>query len=500
MVDPPDDHPSYVICNSCGAIELTYSPMSYQEEFHETPYQLADDGSLRPQLIGVFGGYGSAKSRASLQEVFIRALENPNGTGLLSAQTLQQLKRTTIKTLLGEVIPPPLIESYNKSDGEIKLVNGFTFYTIPVDDEEKIRSINMGICHLEEASGIKESIYTQLLTRMRDPFVKNKAIFVCSNPSLGWIKTIFVDNEKRKDPRHPEHDQYNPYITTYIWETKLNKYLPPDFIEITSKGRPQWWIDRFLNGSFQHADGQVYPEFSKCIIDPKPIVESGKDKTDRFGIPLSWERVLGMDVGLRNPTAVVFGAIDPVEGELVIYNEYYKANTLVPEHAKNLKPLIDEIIPGRLRFMKVDPAARNKTDPINGKSIQGLFQEYGMFFTPANNAIEAGILKVNSYIERGKLKIYYTCTNTVREHLGYKFPELDIDDDKNPDEKPLKKDEHSCDALRYLCMALPDEPDMLKAPAYEAPSYYEKKHTAENEYGWDGGDGDGDDRSWLSYV
>jgi phage terminase large subunit len=229
-----------------------------------------------------------------------------------------------------------------------------------------------------------------------------------------------------------------------------------------------------------------------------PLSKQGK-KTDRFGIPLEWERVIGMDVGLRNPTAAVFGAIDPKEGELVIYNEYYKANTLVPEHAKNLKPLIDEIHAGRLRFMKIDPSAKNKTDPVNGKSIQGLFQEYGMFFSPANNHIEAGILKVNSYVERGKIKIYHTCVNTVREHLGYKFPELDIDDDKNPDEKPLKKDEHSCDALRYLCMALPDDPELLKTVAFEPKMVYNSTRLVENEYGWDGDD-ENYSGDYLAYV
>jgi hypothetical protein len=91
--------------------------------------------------------YGSGKSKTSLQEIFIRALENPKGTGLLTAPTLQQLKRTTLKTFFNEVCPPPLIKRFNKSDGEIELENGFVFYTIPSDDEEKLRSINAGLVH-----------------------------------------------------------------------------------------------------------------------------------------------------------------------------------------------------------------------------------------------------------------------------------------------------------------------------------------------------------------
>lgn len=337
---------------------------------------------------------------------------------------------------------------------------------------------------LEEASAIKESIYAQLQTRMRDPFTKVKTMFVCTNPDLNWVKSTFVDNEKRKDPRHPEHKDYNPFIHCFIWATRLNKYLPDNFEEMVSANKPEWWRRRFLEGSFDHSSGMVYPNFNKTIINPFPVVDHGKERTDKFGIPLTWERVMGLDVGLRNATALVFGAIDPDNGELIIYNEYYKENALVPEHAKAIKPLIDDIPAGRIRFMKIDPSAKNRTDPIDGRSVQGLYQEYGLFFTPGNNSIETGILRVNSYIERGKLKIYHTCVNIVREHLEYKFPELDIDEEsKNLDERPIKANDHSCDALRYLCMALPEDPEMLKADSFESPTNYTGVHV-EDEWEW----------------
>lgn len=493
MQKPQNDHPAYLICSDCFAIELLYEPQEYQQEFHETSYRYNNNGTIRTQIIGLFGGFGSAKSRASLEEVFIRALANPKGTGLLTAPTLQQLKKTTLKTLFNEIIPPPLIERYNVSNGEIELINGFIFYVIPSDDETKLRSINAGIIHVEEASGISVNIYNQLLTRMRDPFVKDKLIVVCSNPDSGWIKSIIYDNDKRIDPRHPEHEDYNPDMRCYVWKTALNKYLPEDFIEVNSRNKPLWWRRKFLEGSMEHSEGAVYPNFSKCVIDPLPVDEK---TTDEYGIPKDWERVIGMDWGARNPTAVPFGAIDPKNGEIIIYNEYYVPNRLLPDHAKHLKPLIDVIPAGRLRFMVADPSIKNKTDVVNGKSVQSLFQEYGMYFQPGNNHIEAGILRVNSYIERGKLKVYYTCVNTVREHLNYKFPELDMDSDKNLDEKPVKKDEHSCDALRYLMMRLPDDPDELKNDAFSPPKRYSTKTNDEFDYEDDYAKGD----DFLSYC
>lgn len=470
---PGDSHPSYVECPTCGAIMLTYVPQEYQAEFHQTPYELNSDGSIKNQTIGLFGGYGSAKSTASLHEYFIRCLENPNGVGLITAPTLQLLKRTSIKTLLDEIIPPPLLDYYNKSDGEIRLVNGFTIYTIPSDDEEKLRSINAGLVHMEEASGIKRSIYDQLLTRMRNKYTKNRVIFVCSNPDLGWIKHIVVNNAARKDPKHPEHEDYDPTMFCYIWATSLNKYLPPDFEAKLSKGKPEWWIMRFLMGSFDHSSGMVYPGAASAVIE---------DILDFDKISQSWEKVVGADFGIRNPTVVLLGAIDPLEGVLTIYHCYYKADTLLPDHAKAIQPLINNIPNGRLRFMVGDPSMKNRSaDVLQGRSVQGLYQEYNLYFAEGNNNLDAGIMRVNSYIARGKLKIFRSCVDLVREMLGYKYPEVTMDDEKSLDEKPIKNHDHAPDALRYICMHLPEDPEMLKAQAYEAPSRYGNLRVDEDE-------------------
>lgn len=52
MQPPSDQHPSYLQCNSCMAVELTYQPMEYQEEMHT----VSTGGDI--DIIAVFGGYG----------------------------------------------------------------------------------------------------------------------------------------------------------------------------------------------------------------------------------------------------------------------------------------------------------------------------------------------------------------------------------------------------------------------------------------------------------
>lgn len=467
MVPPVDQHPGYVICNSCMAIELTYEPMEYQEDLHQV--SLGEEGDTN--ILAVFGGYGSGKSKATLEEFLMRALENPRGTGMFAAQTLGQLKKTTLKTWFEEVCPPPLIEYYNKTDGIIKLINGFTIFVVATDEEQKIRSLNLGLAHIEEISGIKKSIYTQVQSRMRDPFTENKAIIVCSNPANTWIKDVFVDNEARKDPKHPQHADYNPFMKTFIWATHLNKYLPKNFIEMNTVGKPEWYRKKYFEGSFEYNSGMVYPEASSTFIDPYPVVP---DKTDEFGIPWDWERIIGMDYGLRNPTAVPFGAINPKTGEVVIYRDYYVAEKTLPYHAKELKKMIDPIPTGRIRFMVADPAIKNRmNDVIGGKNIQSHFMEYGLYWQLGNNNLEYGLAKVNAYIEAEKIKIYKTCVNLIKEMLQYTYPEVDIDNaDENLDEKPEKKNDHLMDAMRYMIARLPDDPELLKLEAYSPPKSY----------------------------
>lgn len=137
-------------------------------------------------------------------------------------------------------------------------------------------------------------------------------------------------------------------------------------------------------------------------------------------------------------------------------------------------------------------AAKNSTDPINGKSVQGLYQEYGLYFQPANNNIDAGILKVNAYIESGKLKVHDTCPNLIREMLNYQYPDVEEEQrDKNLKEKPIKAKDHSCDSARYLLMRLPDDPNNLKTSSYKPPDRYIINEYEEEE---------GQNRDFLSYI
>ena len=63
---------------------------------------------------------------------------------------------------------------------------------------------------------------------------------------------------------------------------------------------------------------------------------------------------------------------------------------------------------------------------------------------PADNSVEAGILKVWEYLSTGRLKIFSNCVNLVKELRIYRR------DEKG---RIVKANDHLCDCLRYLTLS-----------------------------------------------
>jgi len=245
---------------------------------------------------------------------------------LIGAETKPQLDQTA-KDMFFKVFPDFMIEQYLKQKDMVLCKNGHVVLFRPLDEEGKLRSLNLTGFWIEEASEVKYDIFVQLQTRLRNKATRHHVGVLTSNPDMGWIKQEFllkadkIHNAQSKYIQDP--DEINPAFSCHIAPTFLNTYLPPDYVETTSKSKPEWWVKRFMMGSFEHTEGMVYPHFSELIIDP-------------FEIPEHWERLTATDFGLRDPTVTLAAAIDPRMGEVHIYKEHYKAEKSIKWHAQQM--------------------------------------------------------------------------------------------------------------------------------------------------------------------
>lgn len=470
---------SYSVCDVCNASLIHYKPQDHQRQFHNDPHTFK----------AIFGAYGSGKTTTAVIELIRHALSVPSGLSAMLAPTLQMLKETSYLELM-KFMPHTHIETESRTRGNeyILLKNGHKILLLPSNDADKIRSLNLSAFYLEEASNAKFDVFIELTARTRnraaieyayDPETKEPVMeydaerkvyrqkikksrllgIVCSNPDVGWIRTelLLKSDKVFADVNYPRMDDHNPFLSTHLHSSFMNKYLDPDFQIRIGRGKPDWWVKRYIHGSFDYSEGMVYPQFGEAIVDP-------------FIIPANWKRLFAVDFGLRDPTVMLAGAVDPELGVLYIYDEHYQAEKPVSYHAGKMKEILNRVPPGLIYGQVIADPAGDKRGGTTMRSYFNHYAEYGLWFKPGNNQIEAGIMKVYTYFSLKKLKIMSNCIHTIAEGRAYKYAENSVDQTKNRGEKPVDAYNHAMDALRYMIMELPDDPDNLVSEVYEGNS------------------------------
>ena len=444
----------FVYCPNCNAHICTYQPMEHQKAFHE-------DEHMKKLYAG---GFGSAKTYTCGMEFIAYALQIPNGAGLIGAATWGQASDTCLKFIMDN-IPAALVARSNqdKVNWNIDLINGFKISAKALDKEGKIRSANLNIIWVEEASEVSYNIIVYIAARLRNKtaYFKGKnrlKMLLSSNPDVGWLATDWLMCSDKIYYHGDTADRYevlpekqDKTIVTHISATSANVYLPPDYEENLAKNKPQWWVNRYLKGSFKYTEGLVYPNFTDWFCEP-------------FIIPSHWKRITGTDFGRRDPTAHLVAALDPINMIIYVYAEVEETldDKTLDEVILQIKQTHD--FPDYLLAYphQCDPRGRN-SDQVSGQSWIDAYRERGLFMQPATdcegNSLAPTILKIQEYANAGRLKFFNTLRK-LRDSLSkYRYPKRDVEDaDKNQGEKPMDKHNHLPDAMRYMLSLFPAFP------------------------------------------
>jgi len=208
-----------------------------------------------------------------------------------------------------------------------------------------------------------------------------------------------------------------PHLTKEAKE-ELILTIPPNERDARSKGIP-------VIGS-----GRIYPmDADKIVVNDFPLAKH-------------FPKAYALDVGW-NKTAALWGALDRDTDVLYIYSEHYAGEQEPIMHAKAIN--------SRGAWIKgvIDPASRGRSQ-VDGRKLFDMYSlpenrgGCGLKIYPADNAVEAGIYEVWSRMQTGRLKIFKSCTNLLKELSLY-----------HRDEKGriVKKNDHLVDTLRYLVMS-----------------------------------------------
>lgn len=199
-----------------------------------------------------------------------------------------------------------------------------------------------------------------------------------------------------------------PHLTKQA-KSELLDETPPWLREARSEGKPSLGA------------GAIYP------------IETKQIEVESFPIPSHWPRVYAMDVGW-NWTAALWMAYDRENLIRYIYGEYKAGEALPQIHADAIKAR-GKWIPGL-----IDPAANNRGQR-DGERLMVDYQGQELDLTPANNAVEAGLVGCWKELSAGRIKIFKHLLRFKEEYRVYRR------DEKG---KVVKKNDHLMDCMRYL--------------------------------------------------
>lgn len=487
-------------CTQCNTYINTYIPQEHQSLFHTDAHKYK----------GNFGGYGSGKTTTTREEFYKHLAITPNGTGLIGANILAQYEQT-IKRDLESDFPASLVKDISVKNSYIEFINGYRLMFRPFDDPGKLRSLNLDFLAIVEGSEVDDQIFVIGKTRVRNtaatsqkvdsqgrplygyteqgvaiPIIDGdwRTIITESNPDAGWIKTQVLlpsshiqINGESVDKYEPNPEIADPAISSHVTTTACNQFLPPTYIQDISKGRPQWWINRYLLGSFTYAEGLVYPSaIHNARTNTHHVIPTAP-------IPKHWKRIHANDYGLSDKTGLLWGAIDEERGKLVIYKEWYENNRNIAEIAAAIKAGNQDVPDGGwIRPHLIDPKSGVKRD-YNKKSLIDHFLEYGISYTPGQVNVDARVFKLNTMFEQDYIEIMDCCHNLINELKDYKFPSDDSSESGRKD-KPEDKNNHLINPLEWMAMELPTNPGEAIFGIYSNKGYniIEQTRKAEQAY------------------
>lgn len=485
-------------------IAFNYTPFPVHLPFHQT--------AAREKAA--IGAVGSGKTIALCADAILLGLQQPGSRIMIARNTVPSLRDTTEHEFLSLMnsIPEHLegvqrktlydIADISRSGGHtdrITLPNGSEFIFRSLDDWRKHMSLNLCAFYIDEASEVDPAAYLALLTRIRQTAPTEKAkrlgfrtiqrqlAAICTNPNgHDWIWEYFVhgpqmmremddpaEAAKAADRRYFRSTSFdNP--TLYV-KNEQGEDVPGDYLK-SLMSMPEVWIKRYVLCEFDAFEGQIYP------FSPSEHVY------DHFTPPKDWERAMGLDWGIRNPTAVVWWARKPGTSKWHAYREWQTYDPTDPYQRESYVTMSVHTIAERIRQLEVHPDGRPETirwrvaDPAikqrasdSGKSVHYWMGHYGFHFRLGMKKYDDRINAFTQLIHNGDWVLSSSCPMSQIAVQQYRWSDLNTARGTDGPERPHKKNDHLVNAHEYLATLFANPSRETEAPAI--PSFHQEIHS-----------------------
>lgn len=207
----------------------------------------------------LFGGVGNGKTLAACLKCIEHATQTPKNLGLVGRLTYPELKDSTFevyKQALSWLYPK---EAYtiNKAELTITYWNESIELFRHLDKPKQLLSMNLGYFYIDQAEEVDEEAFLTLQSRLRRRGVQSRQGMLTGNPAgYNWV---YFKYGLDKAPSGIDEWQHNEDYRMFSAPTFANRNnLPANYIEQLQRSYSQEWFDRYVAGSWDTFEGQIF--------------------------------------------------------------------------------------------------------------------------------------------------------------------------------------------------------------------------------------------------
>lgn len=151
---------------------------------------------------------------------------------------------------------PPEAYKFKSQENSVTLWNGSIVIFRHLDSPKTILSMNLGGFYIDQAEEVDEEIFLTLQGRLRRQGVKRLQGYITGNPQgHNWVYYKFGMDEALGSVNHVHNQDYR-MITAPTFANIDN--LPADYVDTLKRSYSQEWYERYVNGSWDVFEGQIF--------------------------------------------------------------------------------------------------------------------------------------------------------------------------------------------------------------------------------------------------
>jgi phage terminase large subunit-like protein len=369
---------------------------------YETQQAFVTDN--RP-LVAFVAGRNSGKTFAGATKAALKCLQP--GLGVIAAPDFPMLEFAAKRQFKEQLDALGLRFFEQKSLNTLTIpATGAEVIFATLENESRIRGPNYHWAWPDEIEYVpRRQAWLTLKGAVRAG--PNPQIFCTSTPK--GRRLIWEEWVRDGDERH----------ALYTASTFDNPFIDaPEYVR--GLGYSGTFYAQEIDAQFVSFDGLVYQSFDR---------ERHVQPVDTTG----WATALGLDVGVRNPNALLTAR--HAGDRLHLERELYRSGM---SSAEIVEATVAEYQRAGAAFVVVDPSAAGLIIDL---------QRRGLHVRKANNDIIVGIQRASAVLPH--LTVDPSAVHFIAEIESYHYPERQAERDV-----PVKADDHLLDAWRYLCMEL----------------------------------------------